>query len=484
MEKINISEAKMKKLLALLIILSTLVSIVSCKKPDNIPDNKPDETPNETPEAVEMPTINGVSIEDFTIVYDKEGLDYNKRAAEYIQAKAEEHYDIKLDIIDDGEAKCQNEIVVGETGRDISKALQAECEGLQFAITAKDGSIALEGDYFIIAAAAYYFVESYMPCENRDFKINEGIEVLDPIVKEAKNFILLIGDGMGMNHTKSFEYLENNVEYGDGEDIFYGYLLPYFGQSRTDSLSGTTDSAAGGTALSTGHKTYNGNIGLDKNDNALKSLTELAYEKGMSAGVMSTENRTGATPASFSAHAVDRGETTEIFLSQENAVNNYGTIIDCGYDYYSTRYVKVIERHITDTITKLSENENGFFLMYEEAHTDKHSHSNDIDKMYQAMVRFNQAIARFMEFAFYNPDTFILITADHETGDLYENESGILEYHSDDHTSKNVPIFAYGQGAELFDGVNIENIQIAHTIAHFMGDDNFGDQSEFSYLGK
>ena len=459
-------EAKMKKIIAFFIILSITLSFVSCGN------------------SRKTPTINGVSLKDYTIVYDKEGLDYNKRAAEYIQSAAKERFGANLDIIDDGEAKRENEIVVGETSRDISKELQAECEGLQFAITAKGTSIALEGDYFIIAAAAYYFVENYMPMENRDLQIQEGAMVLDPIVKEAKNFILLIGDGMGFNHTTSFEHIENEVEYSDGEDFFYGYLLPYQGESRTNSLSGTTDSAAGGTALASGYKTYNGNIGLDKDDKNLKLLTELAFELGMSAGVMSTETDTGATPASFSAHAKDRDDTSDIRVTQQAAKTKYGTIIDCGYDRYDTRSINsIIEKHISDTLDKLSANENGFFRMYEEAHIDKHSHNNELDKMYQAITRFNQAIGRFMEFVFYNPDTFILITADHETGDLYL-DGGELKYHHDDHTSKNVPIFAYGDGAELFDGVNIENIQIAHTIASFMGDENFGDQTKYESLTK
>ena len=89
-----------------------------------------------------------------------------------------------------------------------------------------------------------------------------------------------------------------------------------------------------------------------------------------------------------------------------------------------------------------------------------------------------------MEFAFYNPDTFVLITADHETGDLYPEEDGTLAYHHDDHTSADVLIFAYGQGAELFDRVNIENTQIAHTIASMMGEDNFGDQIQYQSLTK
>ena len=454
----------MKKIISLLIILSVLISLVSCNlfKP--------------------VPTVNGVKIKDYTIVYDEDSLDYNRRAAEYIKAQAEERFGAKLEIIDDGEAKRENEIVIGETSRDISKELNAEYDGMQFAIMAKGGSIALEADYFIIAAAAYFFVDSYMPEGGGDFLIDEEAVVRNPIVKKAKNYIMLIGDGMGFYHTKSFEYIENNIEYGDGEDFFYGYYLPALGESRTSSLSGTTDSAAGGTALSSGHKTLNGNIGLNKNDEDVKLLTELAYEKGMSAGVMSTESDTGATPASFSAHAVDRGETASIILSQDKTKKTYGTIIDCGYDYYTPRYMTVIEKHITDTLDKLDDNENGFFLMYEEAHIDKHSHNNDTAKMFQAMVRFNQAIARFMEYAFYNPETFILITADHETGDLYPNSEGVLEYHSEEHTSKNVPVFVWGDGADYFDEVVMENVQIAHTFASFMGEDNFGDQRTFKRL--
>ena len=135
-------------------------------------------------------------------------------------------------------------------------------------------------------------------------------------------------------------------------------------------------------------------------------------------------------------------------------------------------------------MSELSEDENGFFLMYEEAYIDKHCDDMNMEDAFKAMVRFNQAIGRFMEFAFYNPDTFILITADHETGGLAPDEQGVYEFATTEHTSANVPIFAYGMGAELFDGVEIENIQIAHTIAALMGNSNHGDQSVYQSLTK
>lgn len=462
----------MKKIVCLTLILAIIASLVSCDFGSGAKGNN---------------TINGEKLTDYSIVYSDEDLDYSKRAAEYIQSQILARTNIELSVIEDSEeAVSENEIVVGNTDRAISKKLDAKTEGLEFAILAEGGDVALEGEYFIIAAAAYFFIETYVPETDFAATVPEEAAVHSPIVKEAKNFILLIGDGMGVNHTKSFEYINTDVEYSDGEDIFYGYYLPYQGYSRTNSLSGVTDSAAGGTALSCGWKTYNGYVGRDKDMKDIKSLTELAHELNMAGGVMSTETKTGATPASFSAHADARTDNAEIILSQVNAVNAYGTVIDCGFDRYDKRSIdKIVEKHITDTLTKLEENENGFFLMYEEAHIDKHSHNNELEKMYKAIVRFNQAIGRFMEYAFYNPDTFVLITADHETGDLYANASGELEYHSGDHTGKNVPIFAYGQGAELFDGKTVENIQIPQTIAYLMGGiKDFGDQSQYKHLGE
>ena len=470
----------MKKLAALFILLSILLSLFSCNNPSNTPEGGEEEEQNPS-----YSFINGVNLENFAIVYSDEDHDYSKRAAEYIKTEILERTKLNLTIIEDSdEAVSEYEIVVGNTEREISDQLDAETDGLEFAILADEKSVALEGDYFIIAAAAYYFIETYVPEDDFDAHIPKEVCVREPIVKEAENFILLIGDGMGVYQTEMFNYMENVLEYGDGEDFFYGELLPYKGYSRTESLSGVTDSAAGGTALSCGIKTYNEYVGKDRNGNDARSLTELAYELGMSAGVMSTENRTGATPATFSAHADSRSNNETILESQAKAMQEYGTVIDCGYDYYNTRYMKVIEKHISDTVSKLEANENGFFLMYEEAHIDKHCHDNDLESTFEAVVRFNQAIARFMEYAFYNPNTFILITADHETGGLYPDENSALQYTTENHTADDVPIFAYGDGAELFDGVNIENIQISHTIASLMGEDNFGDQSEYKSLTK
>ena len=101
---------------------------------------------------------------------------------------------------------------------------------------------------------------------------------------------------------------------------------------------------------------------------------------------------------------------------------------------------------------------------------------------FNTVVQFNQAIGLFMEFAFYNPDTFVLITADHETGGLTKTSSGDFKYTSGNHTGANVPVFAYGYNANVFNNKTMENVQIPITIAAMMGQDDFGSPDYESLL--
>ena len=281
-----------------------------------------------------------------------------------------------------------------------------------------------------------------------------------------KNIILIIGDGMGPNDITLAE------KYAEGVFPFGTVLnqIPNHGLATTHSANAeVTDSAASATALATGYKTSNGRIGKDKDKNNLKSLTELAGDLGMATAIMSTEGQSGATPGGFSAHQDARDMYDEIKADQAAMTEKYGTIIKANFDHYTGLGIKyTIEPAITKTLDELNQNEKGFFMMYEEAFIDKHSHNREKEKATWAVFRFNQAIALFMEFAFYHPNTFILITADHETGSLTDM-GGVLTYGTGDHSDRVVPVFAYGMGTEVFDGQEIENVQIPKTIAKMWG---------------
>lgn len=124
----------------------------------------------------------------------------------------------------------------------------------------------------------------------------------------AKNVILLIGDGMGDSEIT----IARNYAMGAG-GFFKGLdALPVTGQYTHYSLDKdgkpnyVTDSAASGSAWSTGTKTYNGAISVDINGKPHDTLLELAKSKGMKTGNVSTAEIEDATPAVEAAHVASR----------------------------------------------------------------------------------------------------------------------------------------------------------------------------------
>ncbi len=458
----------MKKILTLLLTLTLLLGMLACTKAD----------PAKPAQQTGTAQLNGVALEDYVIVYSETEPAYNARAAQYLRDRILEITGIELALQTDAQPAADHELLVGETVRPLSKTLDVQTEGLEFALLSQEGSVALEGEYFTVAAAAYYFVETYITGKSFSAQVPATAEICTPITRAPKNYIFLIGDGMGLYQTLLFDYMEVSESFQtDGEDRFYGTLLPYAGMARTRSNdSSVTDSAAGGTALASGYKTNNGYVGKDKDLQDVLSLTELADSRGMATAVVTTDEIVGATPAAFSAHSPSREDTFTIQVSQKQLK---GTVLcslgDNGTN--RTNYTAVAE--ILET---LAADEDGFFLMYEEAHIDKYSHSNDLDNTFRTLCRFNRLIGQFMEFAFYHPETLVIITADHETGDL-RPEDGKLVYHSVNHSGADVPVFAYGVGAQVFDGKTVENVQIPKTIAKMWGVTDFGDpDSEFPPL--
>ncbi|MTT30624.1 alkaline phosphatase [Terrilactibacillus sp. BCM23-1] len=88
--------------------------------------------------------------------------------------------------------------------------------------------------------------------------------------------------------------------------------MPYTGNMHTSSTSVVTDSAAAGTAMATGVKTYNGAVGVDANQKAVKSVLESAHQIGKATGLVTTSQITDATPAAFGSHVLNRKQQSEI----------------------------------------------------------------------------------------------------------------------------------------------------------------------------
>ncbi|KAK3839810.1 MAG: alkaline phosphatase [Linnemannia gamsii] len=132
----------------------------------------------------------------------------------------------------------------------------------------------------------------------------------------SRNVIMMVSDGFGpasQTYGRSFYQYKHNL----AESKLTPLDEILVGTSRTrssDSL--VTDSAAGATAFSCALKTYNGAIGVDPTGNPCGTILEAAKDLGMLTGLVVTSRITHATPASFSAHVIDRDMESEIAAQQ------------------------------------------------------------------------------------------------------------------------------------------------------------------------
>ena len=313
-----------------------------------------------------------------------------------------------------------------------------------------------------------------------------------------ENVILMIGDGNGLAQISSALFSNDNQ--------LNLTQIRNLGLVKTQAADDfTTDSAAGATAYATGEKTNNRAIGVDSQGRPLPNLPDILDEYGFSSGIITTDQLTGATPASFYAHHPERDDSSDIaaFLP----ASKLDLFIGGGKDAYGSQLEKLQGAGFTlvesldkstakrlgffasegslpkkldgrgDYLLKstsfalefLEEKNTPFFLMVEAANIDSGGHSNSTSMIVSEMLDFDEVIGEVLRFADENPGTLVLITADHETGgvsipqgDLASNTVE-LAYHSDDHTGIMVPIFAYGAHSGDFRGV-YENTAVFHKI--------------------
>lgn len=107
-----------------------------------------------------------------------------------------------------------------------------------------------------------------------------------------------------------------------------------------------TDSAASGTAIATGIKTFNGKLGVDSS-NVPREITMAYLDKlGKATGVVSSVLLSEATPAAFVVHHPDRNdhETISRMMIEESDLE---VIMACGHPYFDDQ-----ARPATDTTYK------------------------------------------------------------------------------------------------------------------------------------
>lgn len=117
---------------------------------------------------------------------------------------------------------------------------------------------------------------------------------------QAKNVLLFIGDGMGMNHIKATDAITGG-NYDGKLAIEY---LTNQGTVITLCNEGEPDSASGGTALACGYKSNRKYLGLNIKREEIRNVVELANSMGKKTGVVTNESIVDTTPAAFTIHII------------------------------------------------------------------------------------------------------------------------------------------------------------------------------------
>ena len=391
--------------------------------------------------------------------------------------------------------------------------------------------------------------------------------------KKPKNYLVMIGDGMGVSQIVAAtkfrgDLLMNELPYRAVSNSFL---------RGVNNMSGTvTDSGAGGTKISTGYRTTKLFAAMDGEGNELESLSELARSKGKKVGIVTNAELADATPADFSVHSKNRsqgwnkicdmqvlfgadlfmggtdeslnssikklsplsGKTIKTYkklsaiipaLDSTDLMWNLFSGGDTTYARWDSTSTKSpsLQQAMALSLTRLQKTcgDEGFFLMFENTYTDIYGHadkdfmdstnvSNNVVGIVNEVKDFDEAVAIALKFVLENPDTVLLITADHETGNMQfkknwetkELKDKPVTATSGSHSNQNVPIFAIGYGLESLDTKNgtafttadcklidgtggkkvLDNAICGQIIGNLMNnaDDSFGGDIESSTKGR
>lgn len=281
-----------------------------------------------------------------------------------------------------------------------------------------------------------------------------------------------IGDGMGLAPVTAAQTFNRTILKSDKPLTMM--QMPTVGWCLTYSANkDITDSAAAGTALSTGTKTRNGMVGMDPDTVAVYSIAKALKADGWGVGIATSVAPDDATPSAFYAHVPNRGMYYEI--GSQMAETDYeffagsalrGLEVDGKptdlLDKFAQNNVQIVygpegiadinsrrvlllgnpDRNINindisftidsvggaltlpliaQTCLKHLEKTSPehFFMMIEGGNIDHALHGNDGGTAIKEILNFDQALAVAYDFYLAHPDeTLIVVTADHDTGGM------------------------------------------------------------------
>lgn len=409
-------------------------------------------------------TLGGTPLRDYVIVVPQQASLYEKYAAAAFNDYLETHAGYTLTVADDSAEPHPHELLFGATARPASARHDGKTYGeMEYLLTVEGGHVVLRGDSYMIGGAVGALTALMREAGEGELRVpTTALPAKFRFADTPKSAILLIGDGMGANQ------INLTLDEG-GLDEFAARRFPNQGEAKTRSASSAvTDSAASGTALSSGYKTINGYLGLDARGTEHINIRELAASRGARTAVVTSDKLTGATPAAFTAHVIDRNMSTEI-SAQQAALE---------IEYLRSCNGKVLVNESRAALNIIANGDaDSFFIMIEEAYIDKNSHSNATDDVISCVKYLNETAAYVSQFVFLHPDTAFIVTADHECGGIQQRVGGKYYFTSTSHTGVNVPVSALGAGTEFFADRVVDNTEIAKFMGRIWGEPDLGSDA-------
>jgi alkaline phosphatase len=293
------------------------------------------------------------------------------------------------------------------------------------------------------------------------------------LASQAKNIILLIGDGMGPSQFGAAWLYSNRVL---GKELRMAEVMKdgrtaYIVNDTADAT--VTESAAAATQIACGVRVPARAAGMGTDGKTpCTTILEMAKAGGKATGLVTTSGITDATPASFAAHVPHRSDEASVAaqelnlgvdvlmggrklfflpeasggqrkdgrnLLEEAKAAGYtvvGTadelkqasdgrilgLFNMGNMSFEIDRAKTPEPSLAEmtlkTLQVLSKSPKGFFAMIEGGRIDHAAHRNDAAATIQDMLAFDAAVGVALDFARRTPDTLLIVTADHETGGM------------------------------------------------------------------
>jgi len=349
-----------------------------------------------------------------------------------------------------------------------------------------------------------------------------------PVGQKPKNVILIVGDGMGQGAAQIASYYKHGRADGLYFQQFpvVGFCSTFSASAPVTDSAASATAFATGTKTSNGVLGLQVDAQHSRTNAApLVSVAARAHAQGRGVAILTTDPLTGATPAAFFAHVTSRGEGEKIALQAADC--GYDVLVGSskadvwfrpaaqggkrtdgrdlvaemtgrGYAYVQTAEAlaaapaqvkvfgsltsfgdeaKIDEMAVGETVTaalgRVGKRPEGFFMMAECGATDHACHANNSSFAVKtvSMVEFMAKAA--IDFAQARGDTLVVVTADHDTGHASVIRGAgpdgrlVIQWQDTSHTKFPVPVYAYGPGAELFEGL-FDNTDIAKSIARLL----------------